>query len=127
MVARSRRDGYFALAVLANGTFTTIEVPGDSVTHATGINDAGQKVGYCRPISQGFVDDRGSFTTIDVPGVAPTELFGSGRSSRTRFATNVPRRISCNGDSDVTFCRNTICLGPVFRSCSRQVGSVWVG
>jgi probable HAF family extracellular repeat protein len=54
-------------------TFTTIDVPGS----ASGINDAGQIVGYFgNPTGHGFVMDGATFTTIDVPGAGATQAWG---------------------------------------------------
>ena len=51
-------------------SFTTIDVPGASLTEGFGINDSGQIVGdfFDATGSHGFLDTGGSFTTIDVPG-----------------------------------------------------------
>src|SRR6266511_4301570 len=70
-----------------NDTFTTIDVPGASVTEAFGINPEGNVVGLYRNATgiHGFIlrrrerDDDGdndAFTTIDVPGASFTEAFG---------------------------------------------------
>src|SRR5262249_18353941 len=52
-------------------TFTTIDVPGAIlVTGASGIDDAGQIVGFFNDAKRihGFLKDGATFTTIDVPG-----------------------------------------------------------
>ena len=51
----------------ANFNFTQIDVPGEVDTVATGINDAGQIVGYFG-FTHGFLDTGGNFIQIDVPG-----------------------------------------------------------
>ena len=54
-------------------TFTQIDVPGSIVTSATGINNAGQVVGFFQSTNdRGFLDTGGSFTQIDVPGAFDT-------------------------------------------------------
>lgn len=68
------------------GTFTTINAPvplpanvGSVV--ATGINSAGQIVGYYNNF-QGFLDDHGTFTLINVPGtigIQPTAINDAGQ------------------------------------------------
>jgi uncharacterized membrane protein len=48
-------------------------------TFATGINDAGQVVGYdCTSLGmcQSFIDTGGTFTTISVPGALDTYAYG---------------------------------------------------
>src|SRR5918997_11872 len=59
----------------ANFNPTQIDVPGEVDTVATGINDAGQIVGYFS-FTHGFLDTGGNFTQIDVPGEADTVAFG---------------------------------------------------
>ena len=56
---------------LAQGTYTQIDVPGASVTEATGINKAGEIVGTYVDVAggHGFLLRNGSFITIDYPGV----------------------------------------------------------
>jgi probable HAF family extracellular repeat protein len=78
----------FALTVLANlaqvgradpYTFTTINVPSaDNSTQVTGINNAGQIIGYYSDARQfhGFLDDGGRFTTTDPPGSVGTQPLG---------------------------------------------------
>jgi probable HAF family extracellular repeat protein len=65
----------------ANFNFTQINVPGEVDTVATGINDAGQIVGYFS-FTHGFLDTGGNFIQIDVPGAffTRTLLHGSGRN-----------------------------------------------
>src|SRR5712692_9024617 len=56
-------------------TFTTIDGPGATVTHAFGINAGGQIVGDYRDVSRtfhGYLLDEGTFTTIDSPGATRT-------------------------------------------------------
>jgi hypothetical protein len=59
-----------------NLTFTTIDVPGASITEINGINSAGDMVGFSGdnligPLS-GFLYSNGSFTTFDYPGQTVT-------------------------------------------------------
>jgi len=58
----------------ASYTFTTIEVPGVGYTVASGINAAGQIVGWFADAigTHGFLTDGVTFTTIDVPGATNT-------------------------------------------------------
>jgi probable HAF family extracellular repeat protein len=50
------------------GVITTIRVPGADITHALGINDSGQIVGYTAgPFYSGYLYSDGD-TTFDVPG-----------------------------------------------------------
>ena len=64
---------------LAGGVYTTIDVPGASLTRATGINDSGQIVGDYQD-GKGFhgylLDSNGTFTRLDVPGAASTHAYG---------------------------------------------------
>jgi len=56
---------------LSDGTYTTYDVPGESYTDVTGINNAGDFVGtYFDPVIsfQGFISVGGTVTTIDIPG-----------------------------------------------------------
>jgi hypothetical protein len=60
-------------------SLTTIDVPGASGTVASGINSAGQVVGYYLDdyvYVHGFLESGGSFTTIDVPGASSTVATG---------------------------------------------------
>jgi hypothetical protein len=62
------------------GVFTAIAMPGESVTFASGINDAGIIVGGASSdgfvTGPGFIDDHGVFTAINVPGATSTVLAG---------------------------------------------------
>src|SRR5205085_4723489 len=63
----------------AQGTYTLFDVPGSLATYATGINSAGDVVGYYVDSSgnfNGFVLSAGSYTTITYPGATVTHLFG---------------------------------------------------
>jgi probable HAF family extracellular repeat protein len=63
----------------APSKFTTIDVPGASLTTAAGINDHGQIVGaYVDSTGQrhGYLDTNGRFTTIDPPGATSAEASG---------------------------------------------------
>jgi probable HAF family extracellular repeat protein len=69
--------GEFAAIHLANAAayiFTQIDVPGAAATFASGINNAGQVVGFFQDSTgdHGFLDTGGSFTQIDVPGASDT-------------------------------------------------------
>jgi probable HAF family extracellular repeat protein len=62
-----------------NGTFTTINFPGANYTVATGINNAGEVVGYYADgftKVHGFTYDNGTFTTIDSPNGLGTWISG---------------------------------------------------
>jgi probable HAF family extracellular repeat protein len=60
--------------LLSEGSYTTLDVPGSTLTSANGINDRGQIVGHYRAggIQHGYLLSRGGFTTIDVPGSTAT-------------------------------------------------------
>jgi probable HAF family extracellular repeat protein len=61
------------------GSFTQIDVPGANWTIATGINSAGQIVGYYLDEylkTYGFLYSGGSFTQIDAPGARHTYAYG---------------------------------------------------
>ncbi|HLJ92101.1 MAG TPA: hypothetical protein VKU02_02805, partial [Gemmataceae bacterium] len=66
----------------ADYIFTTIDVPGSVQTVASGINDAGQVVGYYneagggRGSQHGFLLSNGLYTTLDVPGAVVTQAMG---------------------------------------------------
>jgi probable HAF family extracellular repeat protein len=69
------------------GTFTTIDapVPGATGTHAFGINDSGQTVGFFGEVARGHGFLRtatGVFTTIDVPTAIHTHALGISDSGR---------------------------------------------
>jgi probable HAF family extracellular repeat protein len=78
--------------VYTSGNFTQLDVPGLSglqqYTSPTGINDAGQIVGFSRDSrnfgAQGFVYDgrSNSFTQLNVPGATDTEPFGINRAGQ---------------------------------------------
>jgi PEP-CTERM motif len=58
-------------------TFTSIDLPGATITFATGINNGGQIVGsYFDATYHGFLDSGGRFTSINVPGATDTYLTG---------------------------------------------------
>ena len=63
---------------LADYVFTPIDPPGAEQTHATGINNNGNIVGWYQDGSgtHGFLDVNGSFTTLDVPGSFSTYALG---------------------------------------------------
>jgi len=62
--------------------FTSIEVPGATLTEAQGINAAGQVVGWYYTAAEGrlhgFVTEGNGFTTIDYPGAFHTDVRGIG-------------------------------------------------
>ena len=67
--------------VLDRGTFTTIDVPGATVTLAQGINEPGQIVGVYidDPVNfvwHSYLVTGATFTKIDVPGSTGTGAFG---------------------------------------------------
>ena len=65
--------------LLSHGTFTTIDYPGSGQNLATGVNDAGQIVGFDWTGSgpyQGWSYSNGAFTSINYPGAASTRLQG---------------------------------------------------
>ena len=60
-------------------TFTPINVPGASVTMATGINNSGEVVGLfigASGTAHSFLDIRDNFTVVDVPGAFFTNISG---------------------------------------------------
>jgi hypothetical protein len=62
----------------ASYTFTTIDVPGATVTLAYGINNSSQIVGEFGDDSEnpGFLKDGDTFTTLEVPGAIATLAYG---------------------------------------------------
>jgi probable HAF family extracellular repeat protein len=70
--------------LLDQGSYTTLDVPGAHWTHALGINDAGQVVGwYWDAIGDhGFLFAQGSYTTLDVPGAISTGANGINASGQ---------------------------------------------
>jgi probable HAF family extracellular repeat protein len=68
------------------GSAGTINAPGASLTDASGIDNAGDTVGFyvdSAGSTHGFVDQGGgNFTRIDVPGALSTRVFGINNSSR---------------------------------------------
>ena len=62
------------------GVFTPIAMPGELVTFASGINDAGMIVGGASndgfATGPGFIDNHGVFTAINFPGATSTVLAG---------------------------------------------------
>jgi uncharacterized membrane protein len=63
--------------LLEGSTFTSIDVPGATVTQVSGVNDVGQIVGvYYDGSLHGFLYDGTSFETIDVPGAFLTAVTG---------------------------------------------------
>jgi uncharacterized membrane protein len=83
------------------GSFTTINAPVASpgslgVVLATGINSAGQIVGYFNN-TQAFLDDRGTFTLINVPGtigIQPAAINDAGQIVGTYYASTGPQNMS---------------------------------
>jgi len=79
-------------------TFSTIDVPGASYTEATGINDAGQIVGF-------FVDSKGVHGFLDVKGTLSTIAFpGGGYTAYTEAAgiNNAGQIVGTLSDSKAT-------------------------
>ncbi len=76
--------GVFSPAIAANYLFTTINVPGASLTLANGINNAGQIVGRFSDAmgTHGFLLSGGVFTPIDVPGATFTDARGINNSGQ---------------------------------------------
>jgi hypothetical protein len=72
----SAQTGYTGF-IYQNGNLTSFQIPGSSPfsTHAAGINDQGQMVGWYRDQSgtHGFLGVPGAFTPIDVPGQTTTQ------------------------------------------------------
>jgi probable HAF family extracellular repeat protein len=67
------------VAVAAQGTFTTIDVPGATGTNVTGINPRGDIVGQYTDadgVEHGFLLSGGEFTMIDVPSAMSTSAIG---------------------------------------------------
>jgi uncharacterized membrane protein len=62
----------------SNGVFTKIEPPGAVASGASGINDAGQIVGWFGDghSAHGFLFDGNGYTSIDVPGAIRTSALG---------------------------------------------------
>ena len=78
MDARNKFHGFLRAPT---GAFSTIEVPvpGATGTHAFGINDSGQIVGFFGEVAKGHGivrTETGVFTTIDVPGAIQTHALG---------------------------------------------------
>jgi hypothetical protein len=75
--------GLTLLPLSPNPDETQVDVPGAAATWLTGINDAGQLVGYYRIVTRGpralirngFVFGNGAFATLDYPGAFRTEPF----------------------------------------------------
>jgi probable HAF family extracellular repeat protein len=69
-------DGFTSRAFTLKGSkYTTLAVPGSSVSWASGINTSGQITGVYADVSgnyHGFLGISGSFTTIDYPGALAT-------------------------------------------------------
>jgi uncharacterized membrane protein len=68
----------FVAAQDASYTFTTLDVPGATVTLAYGINDRGQIVGEFSDDGEnpGFLTDGATYTTLDAPGAQATLAYG---------------------------------------------------
>jgi probable HAF family extracellular repeat protein len=59
-------------------TFSPLNVPGATITVASGINNRGQIVGWFLDATgtHGFLKDGSTFTTIDVPDTQVTSAYG---------------------------------------------------
>ena len=71
--------GVLPVAPAASYTFTTIDVPGATITGAQGISPRGQIVGQYQEasgVNHGYLLSDGSFTTIDPPGPTNTAAQG---------------------------------------------------
>ena len=72
----------------SQGTYTTLSVPGASMTGASGINDAGQVVGFYGTgdfatsdwAAHGFLYSNGVYSTWDFPGATGTYITGVNNS-----------------------------------------------
>jgi hypothetical protein len=64
--------------LLSDGTFTPIQAPGAFITTPTGINDAGDIVGWTGPPTRGFVRRGEVFTPIHYPSANQTYAYGIG-------------------------------------------------
>jgi hypothetical protein len=62
--------------LLSGGVFTPITYPGAFITTPTGINDAGDIVGWSGWPGRGFLLRGGTFTTLDSPSASPTFAYG---------------------------------------------------
>jgi len=63
----------------SNGSYSTINFPGQAnVTEATGINDAGEIVGWYGDDAQGFVESDGVYSTIGSALTVPTGINDAG-------------------------------------------------
>ena len=64
--------------MLHQGTFTTIDFPGSTLTRAFSVNLQGDIVGFyiAGGVTHGFLLHQGAFTTIDPPGSTSTIAFG---------------------------------------------------
>jgi hypothetical protein len=80
--------GVLALVILALASgasafnFTSIDVPGASLTAAQGVHNAGDISGWYEDANgtHGFLrDPNGTFSAIEVPGAQATLAFGLGR------------------------------------------------
>jgi probable HAF family extracellular repeat protein len=81
----------------ANFSFTTINMPGATSTFVSGINDAGQIVGYFSDSTglHGFLNTGGSFTQFDVPGAFGT--FASGINDAGQIVGTVKDALNKSG------------------------------
>ncbi len=71
-------SGNTAKAQGTDGTFTTVDFPGASVTFASRNNSSGDIVGryISAGVTHGFLLSGGELTSIDFPGASSTEAFG---------------------------------------------------
>ena len=64
-------------------SYTTIDLPGSTVTFAQAINTAGEIVGFYKDsffLEHGFLDINGTYTTFQVPGSTDTRPLGMNTS-----------------------------------------------
>jgi hypothetical protein len=70
--------GCYSGFLLSGGVFTQISYPGAAITMPTGINDAGDIVGWTGTPARGFLLRDGVFTTFEYPSAASTYASGLG-------------------------------------------------
>ena len=71
-------------------TFKTVSVPSAVQTEATGVDNAGDIVGFyvdSRGVDHGFIDTAGKITTINVPDSVATHVYGISEKGTVRLPT----------------------------------------